>query len=229
MFEGDSRSSESPSNPRCSVRATWSQLSRTTAYNGFLTIAEGEDSTASLGNPLPVFNQSHRESLKFQCVTIASFPVAGHHWKGPGSTHYAPLLQVLVRYLLRLYISRLNSPSSLRFPHWRDASVTSWCWWPLAGVSLVCPCLSCSEGPKLDPALQGWFHQCSRDGQDHLLQPAGTSLSNMALDMTCLLCHNGSLPALVKVHAHQDSQVLFWKTCQTWTGTSGSSSPCELF
>lgn len=130
--------------PLCSIRATWSRLSRTMS-RWLLAISKDEDFIASLGDPLPVFNQFHRAFFKFQCATITSFPVAGHHWKEPGSTHYAPLLQVFIRYLLRLYISRLNSRSSLRLPHWRDASVISWSCWPLAGLSLVCPCISCSR------------------------------------------------------------------------------------
>lgn len=188
------------------------------------------DLTASLGNLLLDFNLSHEESLKFQCGTIVSFPVAGYHWREPGSTCYAPLLQVFIRYLLKLYISSLNSPSSLRLPQWRDASVIPWSWWLFSGLSLVCPCLSCSEEPKLDSALQAWLHQCWRDGHDHFLQPAGTSLSNMALDMTCFPCHKGSSLAHVKLAVHQDSQVLFRKTAfQTCTGTQGSSFPGEWF
>jgi len=63
-----------------------------------------------------VFPDVQREPPMFQFVAMASCPVAGHHWKEPGSVTFTPSLQVFIHIdeiPSSLLFSRLNSPSPL--------------------------------------------------------------------------------------------------------------------
>jgi len=71
----------------CSSRATWNRLPGTTPRS-FFNISKDEDSTVSLGNPIPMLGHPlNKKALPgvqadppvFQSVPVASGPVTAHH------------------------------------------------------------------------------------------------------------------------------------------------------
>jgi len=125
---------------------------------------------------------------------------------GP-SSWYPPFryLCTLMRSLLSLLFSRLNSPSSL------SPSLDVRCSRPLVilvafhwTLSIMSMSLVYSRALNWTTLLQVWPHLCRVGGKEHLLQPSGSNPPNAAQDATCVLCHQGALLAYVQLGLHQD-------------------------
>lgn len=105
-----------------------------------------------------VFPDFQRESPMFQYVSIASFPLTGHHWKEPNTLLFAPSLWVFAD------IGKI--PLSLLFPGWtvpalslsKDVPVSYLSLKHSAAVFPIYPCLSHTEEPLPDRVLQVWPH-----------------------------------------------------------------------
>lgn len=68
--------------------------------------------------------------------------------------------------------------------------------WLFAGLPPVCPWVSCTEEPELDPVQQAWSHQCWVKGRNRLLQLDKSSFSDADRDATCHLSSEGSYSTL---------------------------------
>lgn len=113
--------------------------------------------------------------MEFQLVSIAFCPFTGHPWKESGFLHSLSYLYTLTK----------SSPSPLfsgwRVPGWVSLSLKTVCkplliFVAFTALTPVCPCLSCTGGPKLDEVLQMWPSQAWRQGSTP--QSAGNALSN---------------------------------------------------
>ncbi|RMB95395.1 hypothetical protein DUI87_28116 [Hirundo rustica rustica] len=92
----------------------------------------------------------------------------------------------------------MYTPSSL------SCSSQHWCSRPFpSSVALLCThstpqCLSCTEGPDLDTALEVWPHQCPAQGDNPCPAPAGHTIADPGQDAIALLgpwAHPGSRSA----------------------------------
>lgn len=95
-------------------------------------------------------------------LPIDSFPFIGYYWKESGSL-----------------FSGLDSPSSFSHPfeagHFNPLVISSTLWWTAAPV---CPCLSCTGGPRMGHSTPDVPYQYWAEGKDHLPQSAGNAFPN---------------------------------------------------
>lgn len=102
------------------------------------------------------------------CVSLCPLNLIlslGTHWKEPGSI-FAPSLPIFMginKIPLQLSFSRQTSPSS-----GRDAPDLFSSLWPFAGLSPLCPCVSCTEEPRTGNRTSGVVLEVLSRGKDHL-------------------------------------------------------------
>ena len=148
-----------------------------------------------------MFDSLHSErvfpcvQIEFLCFNLCTLPLVlslGTTEKSlsPSSSFLlARYLYTLMRFLLSLLFSRLNSPCSPR-----DFSYDKCCS-PLIIFMALHWTLSCTRKPRTGCGAQMWPHQFWEEKKDHLTWPAGNAPPNAAQDDAGLLCCKGTLLA----------------------------------
>lgn len=132
----------------------------------------------------------------------------------PGSTFFAPSLQVFIRSSLQAF-SKLSSSSFLNLSSYeRRCSALV-----LLVVGLSPMGLSCTEEPRIDTVLQMWPHLCWKEGKDHLTEPSDNIFPKGAQDPISPLGCKGTLFAHAQHGVHWDLLVFFWQFCFPYVST----------
>ena len=187
----------------CSSRDSQSWLPSTMS-RWLLSISKGGDSTASLGKLCwgSVTHAVNKCFLVFRgnhlCFSLCSLPLVLHwgplervclhplctlplgidtHWWGPPWTFSSPGWAV---------------PALSAFPHRTDAPVPSSSLWPFDGLSLVCPCLSCTGEPRTGPSAPGVASPLLSTGE------GSPPLTNKVNSLTAYRSSHSSLTSLEK-------------------------------